>query len=183
MPENYEKVAYCLIIIGEDRFFGEYCRTMHDLSFDEKGYLNPYELIPTDLATIETILVEPFSASVSRRKVFDAFVVYVEEFRKAVSSPLEIWVNGSFTTLKLNPNDVDFVIFVDKVVADVHIDVIHKFRQRRYARKSLTDGYFIETVPESDPQYRIYQINRADRHRDFAFERSGRPKGYLQLLI
>ncbi len=121
--------------------------------------------------------------SFTRRRLFNAFTGYLAELQEALNTPLEIWVNGSFTTLKPNPNDVDFVIFVDKAVADTHKETIFQFRQRRYAKKSPTDGYFIEIVPEGHPEYRIYQLNRADKHRDFAFDRSGHPKGYLQLLL
>lgn len=152
------------------------------MNFDKNGYLIPYDLIPADLATIESVLVEPFSVSFTRRRLFNAFTGYLAELQEALNAPLEIWVNSSFTTLKPNPNDVDFVIFVDKAVADAHKETIFQFRQRRYAKKLPTDGYFIEIVPEGHPDYGLYQSDRQDWHRAFVFGRDGR-KGYLQIIL
>jgi len=148
------------------------------MTFDENGYLIPHELTPSDLATIEAVFVAPFITSLTRRKVFDAFTSYLTELKSAPNAPLEVWVNGSFISLKHDPNDVDFVIFISKQVAIVSSDIIYQFRQRRFSRESLTDGYFVETVPLSHPDYNLYQYDRQDWHRAFAFGRNMK-KGYL----
>ncbi|MBC8154715.1 MAG: hypothetical protein H7Z72_17595 [Bacteroidetes bacterium] len=151
--------------------------------FDEHGYLIPYTLLVTDLETISLVFVDEMLESTTRRKIFATFIKYITELQIALDCPLEIWVDGSFTTTKLNPDDIDFVIFVDRQVAATHQQLIRQFRQRRYQTKSLMDGYFVEVVSETHPDYRIYQFNRADKHRDFAFDRLGKPKGYLQLML
>lgn len=145
---------------------------MDTLVFDEGGYLTPYDLILSDLPTIETVFVESFPALTTRRKLFDAFVTYLTELTTILKTPLEVWVNGSFTTQKHNPTDVDFVIFVDKQVAITHRDTIYQFRQRRYAKNSVTDGYFVEVVAENHPDYTLYQFDREDWHRAFVFGRN-----------
>ena len=152
------------------------------MTFDEQGYLTPYELIFSDVESIEAVFVEPFSTSITRRKVFNAFTTYLTELKTALMAPLEIWVNGSFTTQKRDPNDVDFVIFVDKQISTAHADIINEFRKRRYPKNSLTDGYFVEVVPESHPDYSLYQLDRQDWDRAFIFGRNER-KGYLQLFL
>ncbi len=153
------------------------------MTFDERGYLTPYQLISCNLETIETVFVEPFSDSTTRWKIFNAFTAYLNELKSILNVPLEIWVNGSFSTEKQNPGDVDFVIFVDREAATTHVDAIYRFRQKRYGGKSLTDGYFVEVVPQTHPDYQIYCFNRDDKYRDFAFDRLGNPKGVLQLLL
>lgn len=152
------------------------------MTFDENGYLIPYELTPSDLSTIEAVFVDPFINSLTRRNVFDAFTSYLTELKSALNAPLEVWVNGSFISLKDNPNDIDFVIFVSKQVATVNSDIIYQFRQRRFSEESLTDGYFVETVPLSHADYNLYQYDRQDWHRAFVFGRNVK-KGYLQLLF
>lgn len=155
---------------------------MSTMIFDEHGCLTPYDLIPSDLDTIEAIFVKLHPNSRTRSNVFAAFVSYLTELKSVLNTPLEIWVNGSFTTQKRDPNDVDFVIFVDKQVATAHQSSIFQFRQQRYAKKSRTDGYFVETVPEDHPDYNLYQLDRQDWHRAFVFGRNGQ-KGYLQVIL
>ena len=153
------------------------------MTFDERGNLTPYQLIPSNLKTIETVFVELFPDSTTRWKIFEAFKAYLQELKSVIGEPLEIWINGSFTTQRKDPNDVDFIIFVDKQTATAYIDAIYQFRQRRYDKKSLTDGYFVEVVPQAHPDYRIYKLNQADKYRDFSFDRLGHPKGFLQLFF
>lgn len=153
------------------------------MTFAEYGYLVPYTLIVTDLETLNLTFVNEMPESTTRRRIFTTFTGYVTELQTALNCPLKVWVNGSFTTTKLNPEDVDFVIFVDKQVTVNHQQLIRQFRQRRYQKKSLTDDYLVEVVSETHPDYRIYQLNRLDKQRDFAFDRLGNPNGYLQLLL
>ena len=155
---------------------------MYMMIFDDQGYLIPYELIPSDLDTVKSVFVKSFSSSATREKIFEAFVAYLTELKTILNTPLEIWVNGSFATQKRDPNDIDFVIFVDKQVAAIHQETIYQFRQRRYVKKSLTDGYFVEVVPESHSDYVLYQSDRQDWHRAFVFGRNER-KGYVQLML
>ena len=152
------------------------------MTFDEQGYLTPAERLFSNIDAIEAVFVEPFSTSTTRRKIFNALVAYLTELKTALKAPIEVWVNGSFTTQKRDPNDIDFVIFVDKQVAIAHTDIINQFRQRRYPKNSLTDGYFVEVIPESHPDYSLYQLDRQDWDRTFVFGRNDR-KGYLQLFL
>ena len=182
--ENSGKRAPAGRIVGSRWFFCEYCSlTTVTMTFDERGNLTPYQLIPSDLETIRTIFVELFPDSITRWKIFDAFTAYLNELKSVLNEPLEIWVDGSFTTQKQNPGDVDFVIFVDRQIAAIHVDAIYRFRQKRYGEKSLTDGYFVEIVPQTHPDYRIYRFNQDDKYRDFAFDRLGNPKGFLQVYF
>jgi hypothetical protein len=159
-------------------FSGNIAGMINVLTFDELGHLMPYAPISTNFTTLESTFVEPFATSMTRRAIFNAFVSYLTELKAALNVSLEIWVNCSFTTQKRDPNDVDFVIFVDKVISMAYKDTICQFRQRRFAKNSVTDGYFIETVPEEHPDYSLYQFDRQDWHRAFVFGRNEQ-KGYL----
>ena len=153
------------------------------MTFDQRGNLLPYELIQTTLAEIETVFVNALPRSTTRRLIYDAFVNYLTNLQREIKVPIEVWANGSFTTLKPNPDDIDFVIFVDSQVAREHIDIIGLFRVKRSLAGSLTDGYFVESVSPDHPDFRIYEFNRADRYRDFGFDRLNKPKGGLHLHL
>lgn len=112
------------------------------MTFDILGNLSPYELIVVDWETIENLFVRQFPDSLTRIPILTALRTYLDELRLALNIPFDIWIDGSFVTTKPNPNDVDFVIFVDAVVASQMPLVIQQFRDRRYQRANLTDGYF-----------------------------------------
>ena len=150
--------------------------------FDKRGNLVPYELIPADLDTLEAVFVRSFPDSATRQRIFETLILYLTELKATLNTSLEVWINGSFTTQKHDPNDIDFVIFVDRRVAVTHQTTIYQFRQRRYEENSMTDGYFVETVPEEHPEHRLYQLDRQDWHRAFVFGRNGQ-KGYLQIML
>lgn len=82
-------------------------------------------MIPSALDTIEAVFVKPFTKSKTRWRVFEAFFIYLTELKAVLNVPMEIWVNGSFTTQKRDPSDIDFVIFVDRQIAMAHNDIIH----------------------------------------------------------
>ena len=153
------------------------------MTFDERGHITPYELIGTTLAELNEVFSEEFPLSITRRLIFDEFATYVSDLQRELNVPIEVWINGSFTTLTLNPNDIDFVIFVDSQIASQHVELIRLYRAKRNQEGSLTDGYFVETVPPGHPDYRIYQFNRDDRYRDFGFDRLNKQKGILQLIV
>lgn len=153
------------------------------MTFDVRGYVQPYELVITTLAKLKEVFSEGFPLSTTRRLIFNEFATYLADLQSGLNAPIEVWVNGSFTTLTLNPNDIDFVIFVDSQTASQHVELIRFYRAKRSQAGSFTDGYFVETVPPAHPDYRIYQFNRDDRYRDFGFDRLNKPKGILQLLL
>ena len=156
---------------------------MNRLSFDENGNLTPYELIELDLESINSEFVARFPNSVSRLIILNAFRDYVAELRVALDSPFDVWINGSFTTEKLNPNDIDFVVFVDTVVVGTHLTEIRQFRERRFGGTSVTDGYFDEVYPVEHPNHRIGLLNRRDRECLFGYDKQGNRKGIVRLLI
>lgn len=85
--------------------------------------------------------------------------------------------------MKPNPNDVDFVIFVETAIVSQRIATIRQFRDRRFTRGSLIDGYFEEVYPPKHANYRIGLLNRLDRERLFGHDAEGNRKGIIRLLI
>ena len=87
------------------------------LNFDLRGNLFPYEIIPCDLSEFSSVFVDKFSNSQSRKLHFDRYLKYSTDLKILVDLPfLKQWVNGSFVTLKNNPDDIDFITFLDHSV-------------------------------------------------------------------
>ncbi len=82
-------------------------------SFDENGNLPPgcYECC---IDEIKQRFVDDFSESSSRSSRFEGFVKYSRYICESVKSTRKQLINGSFTTKKLNPHDVDVVIVLNQ---------------------------------------------------------------------
>lgn len=61
--------------------------------------------------------LEPFGANERRLYLINRFGVYLEDLAK-LTLTLTIWLDGSFTTHKPDPNDVDIVLWVDEDAVD-----------------------------------------------------------------
>ncbi|CAN5274793.1 hypothetical protein BH09BAC4_BH09BAC4_20610 [soil metagenome] len=96
------------------------------MTFDNFGNLAPYELIATDWEVIASHFVDTFPQSITRQATYEALQTYLIELKAALGIPLIIWLDGSFVTEKQNPNDVDFVIFVDTDTFQQHQPTIQR---------------------------------------------------------
>ena len=84
------------------------------INFDEKGNLTPYELIECDWNTLHEIFVLNFPKTSRRDELISELNIFLESIKILINSNIEIWIDGSFTTMKQNPNDIDIVIFIPK---------------------------------------------------------------------
>jgi hypothetical protein len=66
------------------------------------------------LSDLQSRFVFPFANQVQRQYVLSRFLVFYHKLLSFGIS-LEIWINGSFTTQKENPDDIDTIIFGDPV--------------------------------------------------------------------
>ncbi|MBK8563297.1 MAG: hypothetical protein IPN76_08105 [Saprospiraceae bacterium] len=86
---------------------------MSKLQFNKVGYLSPGEPIQLTLTELSNVFVAGFPNSERRRWLFDNFERYLYRFQDELFPHFEVWVNGSFVTLVEEPNDIDFVVFLD----------------------------------------------------------------------
>jgi hypothetical protein len=55
------------------------------LTFDQKGFLKPYEKVVTDLTTFESYFVQNFENSITRNLIFQAYKVFLSDFAEKVT--------------------------------------------------------------------------------------------------
>ena len=154
-----------------------------ELRFDTYGYLTPYQAIATGLATLERVFVEEFGTSATRRPLFDAYQQYTDQIRARLPAGAVIvqWVDGSFVTRKRNPKDIDVVTFVDFGIYEQYEPFFDSLRQLRYLRETDVDGYFVRVYPVDHPNYRLYDLDRADWNFRFNTPKQKGNKGFLEL--
>lgn len=125
---------------------------------------------------LENIFVKPFEENEKRKYLLGRFVDFMEKLREFELN-VEVWLDGSFSTSKPEPGDIDILIIFDN-------DEINKLQiQQRTALTELFDRdlskirYSIDVLllPSNDVNLRSYWRGW------FGFSRSEQPKGIPRL--
>jgi hypothetical protein len=83
------------------------------MEFDLIGHLSPYTVNSTTFDHFESFFVALFPSNSSRHQIFEGYKRYIKQLKDILNSGFYQWVDGSFVTDKMNPNDIDVVTFVD----------------------------------------------------------------------
>ena len=132
---------------------------MQNIIFTDEGFIFPNEKINVDLATLKTVFVDNFPNSTTRKTLYDNYLRYTDDFSKQITPNFTQWINGSFVTLKENPNDIDFVTFIkraeyQKIEAD-----IDKYWSFSLEKQGL-DAYIVQIYEEHTEKY----VSRTLKH-------------------
>ncbi len=152
------------------------------LNFNEQGLLVPDAAISADLDTIEKYFVANFPTSKTRQKLFENLVAFNHQLQNEVFPWYEQWINGSFVTMKEDPNDVDVVTLLDYQVYEARFYKLEKFFSFSLEEQGI-DSYFVPVFPEDHELHRETVADLADWHRRFTRARSRDSKGYLTLTF
>ena len=148
------------------------------MTFDNNGHLIPYQIIETDMATFEHFFVTNFIKSTSRKDLFKQFSSYVEDLKHIVGGSFYLWIDGSFVSQKLNPKDIDILIFVESVILKEQETALNLVKKRFQPE---IDSYFIEVLAENHPKYFLFEINQKEWLFTFSTSRSFQNKGIIQI--
>ncbi len=153
------------------------------MDFDSSGKL-PAGIHDCSAEEFEELFVEQFPTSQSRRPIFCSLITFIQElFQTGI--PDEIWIDGSYATSKINPNDADVVVFL-------HYPHFSKLSlQRNLLRQKYCptlDLYFAVAASEqSQNMLSVNDFNQVQNYRNywrgqFGFDREDNPKGIIRLL-
>ena len=149
-----------------------------ELSFDENGYLIPYEAIETNLETLKKYFVDAFPNSNTRKMIFENYEKFIADFQYEIFPHFEQWLGGSFVSLKENPNDIDVSTFVQHEVLDLRGNKIEKFWSYSLEDK-LIDSYIVREFSEEEKEYDTYLKARRNRKLLYGSTRNNElPKGF-----
>lgn len=146
------------------------------LIFDDTGYLVPHGIIPASLADIKQQLV----FNKRRETLYESLLDFIADIQALGVLKFFIWVNGSFTTLKKYPKDIDIVVFVD----NRYYGIIEKKAKKLTHKYSKTLDVFFE--PEYLFDHPLYEQTLSDKQywQDlFCFDRKGFGKGIIELIF
>lgn len=158
--------------------------------FDSNGNCTP-GIHETTLEEIEKNLVNRFTKSATRRRNIDSLkkVIKSEFFVKYNKYIDNIWVDGSFCSMKENPNDIDGIVFAKFETLEEFGEVFQKMQidfeiYRKTFRSNYCDLYLMVSKKTMDDLnftnyknlseiYNNYQYWKGQ----FGFDRNDCPKG------
>lgn len=153
------------------------------ISFDRYGNPVPAELIPVSVAEVEEAFLTAFPHSTTRKAIMDGWMAYNRDLAALLSSEWEQWLDGSFITLKPNPNDIDVVNFIAGDLPSGCYEKLYPFTYPDSLEKYCVDAYFIRVYPPGSSMHNIVTKKGYDYWLgQFGQDREERPKAILTLV-
>lgn len=155
--------------------------------FLENGNLNP-GIHLYKVTEFEEQFVLGFGNSESRKDIYEKFVTWMRQLI-AVLPPDYAWLDGSYLTMKTNPNDLDLVVFYQVTrVQDAGPEVVSEILRliEEVSRTLRCDAYFCYLFDGFSPEQlaevpQQYRTSRTYWMGQFGFDRGEKPKGIVQL--
>jgi len=155
---------------------------IHPARFGVEGYLEP-GFHHWNTASIGFHFVEQMPHSTTRSVLWKGFAELQACFA-ALGLTVEHWIDGSFTTMKADPRDIDVASFFDPdQVAE--LTEAHQRMLRAYVSGSITrnichcDSYFAMKVPEDHPLREEFETAYNYWLEKFGSDRHDVPKGIV----
>lgn len=159
---------------------------MSKFSFDINGNIVPYELHPISIIELEEQFVKAFANSSTRENIIEGHNNYVIELFQILEHNFSQWLDGSFVTQKLDPNDIDIVNFIHySEYTNSKANSLRKFITNLGNPKDefKVDGYLVPVYEPSDPRFEVTQNGYNYWRTFFGKDRNNNPKGILQLNL
>lgn len=132
------------------------------LTFDPKGFLVPDRVISSSLEELQTVFVKERSDE-TRSQLFDNFLHFCRKLLADLNlSEVRAWVNGSFTTRKRNPNDIDIVLHLPFETLQRYEALLRTEYDNKHVLASLRlDVYIVAVFPEGHPSNFLTRSDQA----------------------
>ncbi|WP_291125268.1 DUF6932 family protein [Flavobacterium sp. UBA6031] len=129
-------------------------------------------------AELNRIFLEPFADKTRREYLLNRFSALTDKFKETGLSA-EVWIDGSFSTHKQDPGDIDVIFFVDEnqlnILSADKQRIIIELNNRTHSNIRYNCDVFI--VPNQNFNLRSYWRGW------FGFSRDEEPKGIIRLHI
>jgi hypothetical protein len=147
------------------------------ITFDSKGNLT--NEVPLELNILA--FTHYFVFNSHRQQLFEQYLKAVTALQTVVSEPFEQWINGSFTTLTDNPNDIDIVTFIPLAVyqkAEAQLVEIKK------TFRPMIDAYYVCDYPKNHRNFVHSELDRIEWLHLFSRVRGQkRSKGFIKIYL
>jgi|CXWL01.1.fsa_nt_gi hypothetical protein len=160
-----------------------------ELGFDLRGNLKPDIKVELTFEEFQVAFLTPFKhVETSRRRIFEDYLNFLEDFKTLVTADFSQWVNGSFISKKQNPNDIDFVTLIDFNVYEAKEELIESQFRRQGAKLiyPTVDAYVVKYFPELHERHWVTDFDLVywlDSFGKTQKNRAGQrfPKGFVEI--
>lgn len=154
--------------------------------FDEQGYLAP-GFHDWTLQDVRSNLVEAFGAEGPRPVLYDG-LLRLRTAMVAVGAEGRQWLDGSFSTAKGDPGDIDLLsVFEESLINGLPASAQNQIAQLTAGPETKAshgcDSYICISVPEDHPRYAHYRQLRTYWLGEFGFDREDQPKGIVRVPL
>lgn len=161
------------------------------VDFTDEGYLYPGWHDYT-IDRFKQDFVSNFDESITRKTIFNGFEQCITFFISTGLRNFELWVDGSYTTSKSNPGDIDFCIYIrssdiDKLSLD-NKDKLYKLLSedvRKKIKQLLMCHIFFVNNVEDMPESKLkdeWLENRKYWIDFFSHDRDNTEKGIVRIV-
>ena len=154
------------------------------MPFNSNGVLPP-GFHDWELEEIEENLVVNFSKSKTRSRIFSGYTKLLKKL-KSFKLEAEQWLDGSFSTTKVNPGDLDMLTIIEanqlnKIDPSKGAELKTLFDGPNTKKDYLCDSYILAKRDKSDPNYEYYRKMHKYWYGEFSLDRSFSPKGIVRV--
>lgn len=131
-----------------------------------------------ELEEIGNHFLKDFPSSKTRKPLIDGLKAFVAHLAN-IGAPIELWIDGSFTTRKTDPNDIDLVIFSPAEVLNNLPAEKQALFQALTDRPSIKKNFGCDVLfcPTEDQDIRSYWRGW------YGFDRNEQPKGIARVTV
>ena len=135
---------------------------------------------------LKSLVVDAFPLSKTRATLWQAFDKFIQEL-KAADLHCDVWLDGSFLTKKIDPDDVDFVLDFPVSVLDA-VDItqaalVNKISKQGFKTQKL-HSFVIYSAPVIDLRHAesLHLHNQWERDFGFSYVKK-EPKGIAVMEV
>ncbi len=155
------------------------------LAFNEKGLLVPNQPILSDLEEIRKVFTQEI-ASPRRTELFENYLRYLEDLKALIGEEFYQWINGSFVSKKLIPQDIDLVVFAPWQLVNKFDKELKELKSPLSLKTYGVDAYFVKVYEEHHRDYFLFLSDKAHWLDFFGKTREDRnhhtfKKGFLEV--
>ncbi|EMS79191.1 DUF6932 family protein [Desulfotignum phosphitoxidans] len=149
--------------------------------FDENGNLPP-GFHDWSLSEIKENLVKNFSSDSNRGKLFSGYCRLRDEMI-SIDLQFEHWIDGSFCTQKIKPNDIDML----SIIPAENIEKLNSTEKNKLVscvngpiskEQYCCDSYMLAAVPENHPNYQLFHKMHMYWYGEFGLDRPALSRYY-----
>jgi hypothetical protein len=154
------------------------------LNLSEDGFLSPGRH-RCQIDDFWELCVKSFAGNSHRQQLFQEWKLYNDRLQRIVESHrLTQWIDGSFVTNKLAPNDIDFVTFIPHHLYEPQKDGLIEFYSTVSLYTNGLDAYICPVYPTEHANYQLTRHYRTIWMKRFKnIKNTSGEKGFLELIL